>query len=70
LIDFNYRVRPLARTLAFKDVASKYQSLPVNDEERRIADEDHEKYKRVLDFSKSGRTKGDELLRNKNKNKH
>jgi len=63
LIDFNYRVRPLARTLAFKDVASRYQSLPVNDEERRIVDEENDRYKKVLDFSKSGKTRADELMK-------
>jgi hypothetical protein len=48
LIDFNSRVRPIMRNLAFLDSSSKYQPLTGN------ANNTQEKYKKVLDFKKVG----------------
>jgi len=62
LIDFNYRVKPLVRHLAFKDSVSKFQSLPMNEEEVKIYASENERYRKVLDFKKSGKTKGDQYL--------
>lgn len=62
LIDFNYRVKPLVRHLAFKDSVSKFQSLPMNEEEQKIYANENERYRKVLDFKKSGKTKGDQYL--------
>lgn len=56
LIDFNTRVRPIARNLAFKNAASQHQLLPVNNAEQRISENENGRYRRVLGFSKTGAT--------------
>lgn len=56
LIDFNYRVKPIARNLVYRDVASKYQPLPLNDQESKLVEQDEERYRPVLSFKKSGKT--------------
>ena len=54
LIDFNSRVRPIMRNLAFKDAAAKHQALPVTEEENKSLEEEQTRYKKVLNFKKSG----------------
>lgn len=61
LLDFNNRVRPIARHLAFKDATSKYTALPVNEGEARIAAQGEERYKKLLNFKKSGANYLDQL---------
>lgn len=61
LVDFNYRVKPIARNLVFRDVASKFQPLPLNEEESRLVENDEERYRPVLSFKKSGKTGLDHL---------
>lgn len=61
LVDFNYRVKPLARHLAFKDVASKYQSLPLKEDESKIYTDQNDRYRKVLDFKKAGITHADNI---------
>ena len=56
LIDFNTRVRPIARNLAFRNAASQHQLLPVNNAEQKISENDNGRYRRVLGFSKTGAT--------------
>jgi hypothetical protein len=56
LIDFNYRVKPIARNLVFRDVSSKYQPLPLNENEAKIVEQDEDRYRPVLSFKKSGKT--------------
>lgn len=62
LVDFNYRVKPLARNLSFKDSASKYQSLPMCEEEVKIYDSQNDRYRKILDYKKSGKTRADHIL--------
>ena len=62
LIDFNYRVRPLIRNISFKDVTAKFQSLPMSEDEVKIYSEENDRYRKVLDFKKSGKTKADQYL--------
>ena len=62
LIDFNYRVKPIARNLSFKDAASKYQAIPMNEEEVAVYDNENDRYRKVLDFKKSGKTAADHIL--------
>lgn len=57
LIDFNYRVKPLARNLVFRDVSSKFQPLPLNDNELAISNEDNSRYKKVLDLKRTSKNK-------------
>lgn len=56
LIDFNIRVKPLARKLAFRDAASFYQPLPLNSSENKIFEEDETRYKPILNFKKSSKS--------------
>ncbi len=53
LIDFNSRVRPLARNLAFKNSAAKYELLPLNEKEEKKT-ESNQRYRKVLGFTKTG----------------
>jgi len=50
LIDFNNRVKPITRNLAFIDKTSKYQVIGLN--EKTITED--ERYKKVLNFNKVG----------------
>lgn len=59
LIDFNSRVRPIARNLAFKNAASQHQLLPANNAEQKISENDNGRYRKVLGFSKTGSTLAD-----------
>jgi len=59
LIDFNIRVRPIARNLAFRNAAAQHQLLPVNTTEGIIVENDNGRYRKVLGFSKTGSTLGD-----------
>jgi hypothetical protein len=63
LIDFNTRVRPISRNLAFKNAAAQHQLLPVNNNENKIADQDANRYRKVLGFSKTGVTAVDGELK-------
>lgn len=54
LIDFNSRVRPIARNLAFKDSAAKHELLPLNSNEEKKA-ENQQRYRKVLGFTKTGK---------------
>jgi len=53
LIDFNARVRPIARNLAFKSAAAQQQLLPVNNAEQKISEKENARYRKVLGFSKT-----------------
>lgn len=53
LVDFNYRVKPLARHLVYRDVSAKYQPIPMNEEEVEMCIEDEERYVPVLEIKKS-----------------
>ena len=64
LIDFNNRVRPISRNLAFRDVSLKHQILPMNDQEVQLNEND--RYRKVLNFTKTGTNYIDEI---KNTNK-
>lgn len=68
LVDFNNRVRPIQRTLAFQDAVSKYQSLPLNSGETQQTVASEERYRKVLNYQKSGHNLLDEW--NKNEGKH
>lgn len=59
LIDFNTRVRPISRNLAFKSAAAQQQLLPVNNAEQKIRDSENARYRKVLGFSKNGATLAD-----------
>ncbi len=59
LIDFNTRVRPIARNLAFRSAASQQQLLPVNASEQKVSENDNGRYRKVLGFSKTGATLAD-----------
>lgn len=61
LLDFNFRVRPLARNLVYRDSASYYQPLPLNDYENKTYEADNEKYAKVIDFKKT-KSKVNKLL--------
>jgi len=61
LIDFNYRVKPLARHLAFKNSAAKFQNYPLSQDEHKILNEENQRYKSVLNFKKAGKTSLDQL---------
>ena len=54
LVDFNNRVRPIQRTLAFQDEASKFQPLPMTDAEKEQSSKSEERYRRVLGYQKTG----------------
>ena len=60
LIDFNTRVRPISRNLAFKDASAKSQPLPITEEEISTVTQ-NERYRKVLGFSKTGTNYIDEL---------
>lgn len=53
LVDFNYRVKPIARNLVFRDTSAKYESLPVNQEEKEIHERENARYLPILEFKKS-----------------
>jgi hypothetical protein len=53
LKDFNYRIKPLTRTLVFRDVSAKYQILPLSAKEAEIVEQDNERYKPILQFKKT-----------------
>ena len=61
LKDFNLRVRPITRHLAFIDETSKYQVLNLKDGKNNIVDD--ERYKKVLNFSKVGSNLIEDLRR-------
>lgn len=61
LLDFNFRVRPLARNLVYRDSASYYQPLPLNDYENKTYEADNERYAKVIDFKKT-KSKVNKLL--------
>lgn len=67
LVDFNYRVRPIIRSLSFKDAVAKYQVLPVNNRELEQYNQENNRYRTVLDFSKTGKTLVD-VLAEENRN--
>lgn len=56
LVDFNTRVRPIARNLAFRDSASKFQLLPSNNTENQIIEGENLRYRKILNYSKTGAT--------------
>ena len=62
LVDFNFRVRPIARNLAFRDVSARFQPLPVNSEEREITEDDNKRYRPILEFKKSSNTVNNDNL--------
>lgn len=66
LLDFNFRVRPISRNLVFRDVSSKFQPIPLNDEEKEIDRKDNDRYRPVLEFKKTATHKfvDDNLLGN------
>ena len=70
LVDFNTRVRPIQRTLAFQDKASKFQSLPLNSAEAQNNLQSEERYRRVLGFQKSGSNLIDQWNSQDNNGKH
>lgn len=53
LVDFNTRVRPIARNLAFKDSSDKHNLLPLNENEEKKT-ENNKRYRKVLGFTKTG----------------
>lgn len=61
LLDFNYRVRPLARSLVYRDAASFYQPLPLNENENKLYESDNDRYAKVIDFKKT-KSKANRLL--------
>jgi hypothetical protein len=61
LMDFNSRVRPIQRTLAFQDAASKYQSMALNSEENEKMVRSEERYRKVLGFGKTGHNQIDQM---------
>jgi hypothetical protein len=61
LLDFNRRVRPIQRTLAFQDATSQYQTLPLNETEFSNNTKFEERYRRVLGYQKSGKNLLDQL---------
>lgn len=56
LIDFNTRVRPISRNLAFKNAAASQQLLPINSAEEKLNSNENQRYRKVLGFSKTGAT--------------
>ena len=52
LVDFNNRVRPIARSLAYRDVSLKHQILPMNEQEHQLNSND--RYRKLLNFNKTG----------------
>ena len=54
LIDFNSRVRPIARNLAFKNSTAQHELLPLNENEEKKT-ENNQRYRKVLGFSKTGK---------------
>jgi len=65
LVDFNRRVRPIQRTLAFQDASSRFQSLPLNQNELSDHTKTEERYRRVLGYQKTGKNLLDQLNQNK-----
>jgi hypothetical protein len=61
LVDFNNRVRPIATHLAFKDAASKFKSLPMNQIEHNEDIKVEERYRKILGFSKTSTNLLDEI---------
>jgi hypothetical protein len=53
LFDFNSRVRPIARNLAFKNSAAEHGLLPLNENEQKKT-ESNQRYRKVLGFTKTG----------------
>lgn len=65
LLDFNRRVRPIQRTLAFQDATSQYQTLPLNETEFNNTTKSEERYRRVLGYQKTGKNLLDQLNESK-----
>jgi len=65
LVDFNRRVRPIQRTLAFQDASSRFQTLPLNQNELSDHAKTEERYRRVLGYQKTGNNLLDQLNQNK-----
>jgi hypothetical protein len=63
LTDFNSRVRPIMRNLAFQDAVSKHQSLPMNDEENNALAHEQNRYRKILSYKKTGANLLDEPKR-------
>lgn len=63
LTDFNSRVRPIQKTLAFQDETSKFQSLPVNQKEAERVAQSEERYRKILNYQKTGPNLLDEVNR-------
>jgi hypothetical protein len=70
LVDFNSRVRPIQRTLAFQDKISKFQSLPLNNNESEQSLKGEERYRSVLGYKKSGSNLLDQLNTEEKNVKH
>jgi hypothetical protein len=54
LADFNNRVRPIMRNLAFQDAVAKHQSLPMNDDENSSLIHEQNRYRKILNYKKTG----------------
>jgi hypothetical protein len=54
LNDFNTRVRPIMRNLAFQDAVSKHQSLPMNENEQNSSINNQNRYRKILNYKKTG----------------
>jgi hypothetical protein len=65
LVDFNRRVRPIQRTLAFQDASSSFQTLPLNQNELSGHAKTEERYRRVLGYQKTGKNLLDQLNQDK-----
>jgi hypothetical protein len=63
LIDFNNRVRPIARSLAYRDASLKHQILPMN--ERELSLNSNDRYRKILNFNKTGNNYIDEINKGK-----
>jgi hypothetical protein len=61
LVDFNRRVRPIQRTLAFQDATAQYQTLPLNENEFSNSVKSEDRYRRVLGYQKTGKNLLDQL---------
>ena len=63
LVDFNNRVRPIARNLAYRDASLKHQILPMN--ERELSLNSNDRYRKILNFNKTGNNYIDEMNKGK-----
>ena len=63
LIDFNNRVRPIARSIAYRDASLKHQILPMN--ERELSLNSNDRYRKILNFNKTGNNYIDEINKGK-----